>query len=303
MYTQRFEPMSVGQIIDRAFRLYRSNFIRFVAIVAIIQVPIALIQYAVSPTSVEYEQTDWQSHGGEEFRFGFQSTQGAGVSVVVTLLFLVAQLLCMAALTKGVSESYLGNQVTVGQAYKTVLPRLFTLILAVILLWLIFAGVGVIGMVAAFAIPVLGIIAWLCLMIFLAVRVLLTVQTLVVERCGPYKSIKRSWALTARNFWRAFGLLLLLGLIIGVVMLLFFLVAGLVMRDARFLFTPGGSLTVWAINTALQILLTPIGACALILLYYDLRIRKEGFDLQMLAQSLGSTVQEAPEHGVPPVQY
>ena len=37
-----------------------------------------------------------------------------------------------------------------------------------------------------------------------------------------------------------------------------------------------------------RILSAPIGAAAYVLLYYDLRIRKEGFDLQMLAQSVGS---------------
>jgi hypothetical protein len=37
-----------------------------------------------------------------------------------------------------------------------------------------------------------------------------------------------------------------------------------------------------------QILATPIGASAFILLYYDLRIRKEGFDLEMLARSMSS---------------
>ncbi len=37
-----------------------------------------------------------------------------------------------------------------------------------------------------------------------------------------------------------------------------------------------------------QILIVPIGAIAYILLYYDLRIRKEGFDLVMLANSIGS---------------
>ena len=40
-----------------------------------------------------------------------------------------------------------------------------------------------------------------------------------------------------------------------------------------------------------QVLITPISAAAVILLYYDLRIRKEGFDLEMLAADLsgGST--------------
>jgi hypothetical protein len=38
---------------------------------------------------------------------------------------------------------------------------------------------------------------------------------------------------------------------------------------------------------AAEVLVMPIGAASSILLYYDLRIRKEGFDLEMLAQSLG----------------
>ena len=302
MYAQRFEPMTVGQIIDRAFRLYKSNFIRFLAIVAIIQVPIALIRYAVSPQSVEYEQTEWQSEGGEQFRFGFQS-EGAGVPVVVALLFLAAQLLCTAALTKSVSESYLGNQVTVGQAYKTVLPRLFTLILAMILVSLIFFGVVVVGVMMAFALRIVGFIILLCLMIFMLVRLALMVQTIVVERSGPFQGIKRSWILTARNFWRSFGLFILLGLMFGLVMLLFMAAGVLAAGGPRSLFTPSGSLTISLINTAGQILIAPIWACALILLYYDLRIRKEGFDLQMLARSLGSAVHRMPEHGVPPVQY
>ena len=37
-----------------------------------------------------------------------------------------------------------------------------------------------------------------------------------------------------------------------------------------------------------QIIIVPIGAIAYILLYYDLRIRKEGFDLEMLANNIGS---------------
>jgi len=299
MYAQRFEPMSVGQILDRAFRLYRSNFIRFVVIVAIIQVPIALIQHAVSPGTVERET--WQTETSEGVTYNFQ--QGAQVPALVGLLFMVAQLLCTAALTKSVSESYLGNQVTVGRAYAAVLPRLLILIIALILLVLVFMGVGVIGALSMLALREVGIFVMFALMLAVFVRVVLTVQAIVIERAGPYAGIKRSWVLTARNFWRTLGLLLLLVLILLVTMLLFWFAGGLVVGGTGSLFSPSGSLTLSLIIVAGQILATPIWAGALILLYYDLRIRKEGFDLQMLAQDLGSAAREVPEHGVPPVQY
>ena len=59
----------------------------------------------------------------------------------------------------------------------------------------------------------------------------------------------------------------------------------------RILFAGNPALRVFTVQLASalgQILVTPIGAGAAILLYYDLRIRKEGFDLQMLAQSMTS---------------
>ena len=36
--------MSVGRVLDNTFRIYRDNFIRFITIVAVFQVPIALLK-------------------------------------------------------------------------------------------------------------------------------------------------------------------------------------------------------------------------------------------------------------------
>ena len=42
-----------------------------------------------------------------------------------------------------------------------------------------------------------------------------------------------------------------------------------------------------------QILFTPLGIIANILLYYDFRIRKEGFDLEMLSRALAGSPETA----------
>jgi hypothetical protein len=47
----------------------------------------------------------------------------------------------------------------------------------------------------------------------------------------------------------------------------------------------GGGIFAKAIDNLVSILLTPLGVSTSILLYYDLRIRKEGFDLEMLSRS------------------
>jgi hypothetical protein len=48
----------------------------------------------------------------------------------------------------------------------------------------------------------------------------------------------------------------------------------------------GSAMLDTALNAALTIALAPIGAIAMTLVYYDLRIRKEGFDMDMLRKQL-----------------
>jgi hypothetical protein len=53
----------------------------------------------------------------------------------------------------------------------------------------------------------------------------------------------------------------------------------------------GGGILNSALINLLSIFLTPLGIIAAILLYYDMRIRKEGFDLEMLSRALASEPQ------------
>ncbi len=294
MNAQHFEPMTVGQIIDRAFRLYRNNFIRFVAIVAIIYIPITLISLGAVGwlTSASSELTQ-SAHQVSEGRPGAELDLGAfgsffTAAAVTALLFLLAQALCNAALIKSVSESYLGKDVSVGQAYKAVLPRLLSIIGAAILVAIV-TGIGFLLLI----IP--GII--------FALWYTLTPQAIVVEGKSATSGMSRSKALVSGNLGKVFGLWIVVGIINAIIGQLFQYVGGLVAGVP----SPGDYTTPVIVqqlfSMAGQMLIMPISAGAFILLYYDLRIRKEGFDLQMLAQSLGSAAQEVPEHGAPPVQY
>jgi len=48
-----------------------------------------------------------------------------------------------------------------------------------------------------------------------------------------------------------------------------------------------------AMNNLMSIFLTPLGIIATILLYYDMRIRKEGFDLEMLSRAFTTNPEPA----------
>ncbi len=292
MYAQQFEPMTVGQILDRTFRLYRSNFVRFIAIIAVIYVPITLISIVamtlVTGTVADFVESAREAGEAGEAPEHFDPAMFVPLIVtglVAAFMFVLAQVLCNAALIKSVSESYLGNEVTVGQAYRAVLPRLGSIIGAGIL-------VGIVTMIGFVLCVVPGIIFWLWF--------ILTTQVIVVERIGATRGMSRSKALVSGNLGKAFGLLFVVGIISYVVSLLFQQIGGLVAGTPA----PGDLTTPIIINQlfsmAGQVLAMPIAAGAFILLYYDLRIRKEGFDLQMLAQSLGSG--GPPQDGLPPVQ-
>ena len=280
--------MPDGRIFDRAFAIYRNNFVRFITIVAIIEVPLALFSTAsrswmgVRPAtrqSTAFERTADRPGVAAPVR-RYDSAQGPPLllfgclgTVFTVLLSIVGVMLCQAALIKSVSETYLGHEITVGQAYGFILPKSVTLIIATICTTLV---------------------TWLGLLFFIVPGVIfglwffLAVPAIVVENHRAMEGMSRSKALVAGNLGKAFAVGLVSGLIAYILLLsLSYLGA----RLGRVLFAENLVLRSFLIHfasTVAQILVTPIGAAASILLYYDLRIRKEGFDLQMLAQSMTS---------------
>jgi hypothetical protein len=182
-------------------------------------------------------------------------------------------MLCQAALTKSVSETYLGHEISIGEAYRFALPKALTLILATICVGLV-TGLGFLLLI----VPGVIFSLWF----------FLTTPAIVVENRSVGSGMSRSKALVGGNLGKVFAVAFLSVLIGAVISFLFFLLERLVGT-----MLPADSETLRAFmnhfaGTLDQILSMPISATASILLYYDLRIRKEGFDLQMLAQSMAS---------------
>ena len=299
MLVHDFEPMSIGKILDRTFRIYKENFIRFVTIVAVIQVPIALL--VIISTSVlqrgvrvrqpiDYRQQVRNNRQNRE-NLGFDERQRffeeiredehnpaifiyGGIGMIIAgILSMLGHLLCRGALTKSVSESYLGNEITAGQAYRYVLPKFLSLIGAGFLVALI---------------TYLGLLLLIVPGIIFALWFALTTPAIVLENLKAVKGMSRSRILASGNLGKIFSIGFLVLLISWVISIPFSFVGGLM---SNILFSNNIMIMTFVnqlFSLAGQILIVPIGAIAYILLYYDLRIRKEGFDLQMLANSIGS---------------
>jgi hypothetical protein len=197
-----------------------------------------------------------------------------GVGIFITgVLSMLGRCLCRGALIKSVSELYLGNEITVGQAYRFVWPKFLTLI---------FAGILVVLMIY------LGLLLLVVPGILFGLWFALTTPAIVVENLKATEGMSRSKALASGNLGKIFSVAFLTMVIAWVVVLPFQYI-GIFL--SRLLFLDNIVLMNFVNQLAAlvgQILVSPIMAITYILLYYDLRIRKEGFDLVMLANSIGS---------------
>jgi hypothetical protein len=121
--------------------------------------------------------------------------------------------------------------------------------------------------------------------IMLFCGLLLAFPSLVLEPgISPTGALSRSWSLTRGSRWRMFALLVTMALLLYVPLVGLGTVAAVALPGGALGATPG-TLTL-SVVAVVQMLLYPLLYCVLTVAYYDLRVRKEGFDLEVLASNL-----------------
>ena len=322
--TPRLRPMSIGDLLDAAFRLYRTHFLTFLGIVALLQVPMAIVQLLVTtlisgPAFVDFVRFTSRPpivRPGQSF-FDVVPVGTIltfyGVSFGLAILqYLIVQNLINGALANAIACAYLGRPTAVLEAYGLGGRCYLALIVASLVPFVI--GVLVFGTLAGCTIGIvpllglrsgaesnvltiagvftllLGLLALLAIVgLLVYVRLLVTTQAIVLEGAGPLAGLGRSWRLVGGSFWRVLGVVVLMALLV-------YLVASLPTSAVAFVLTFSGDpvrnyVRNQVITTLLQniglIVALPLQLAVYTLLYYDLRIRKEGYDLEMLAQQAG----------------
>jgi hypothetical protein len=265
-------PMGLGELLDGAFKLYRANF-----------KPIALVALAFAgPVSVVAAVAIRDVNGGvglfdlfndpslAEDTDSFGSPAQLLLTLASALVLWVVGPLIAGVVAKAVATSYLGGQLTAGEAVRST-RRFFPALLAAKLLVVLSEGVGLIGCCVG--------------AVFVMALWVVTAPAIVVEGLGPIQGMRRSYRLCTARYWPVLGIAVLSGV---VTYLLSSMISGVPSTIAAFVGYRWGFPLVALGNIGSAVLVEPLTAIIATLLYFDLRIRQEGFDLQIMARDLGS---------------
>ena len=272
------QPMGFTDVLDTMFSLYRNHFELFVRICSVYFVCGFVVNLLIGVATVS-------AVGSGEFNIAMVAL----VTGILSLISSVVMLFVIGGLVFGSAQVFLGKQITSNTAFKH-MKRRFWPYLGSNLLYGLTVGVLTITLIG---IP---------FAIFFGFRWIFCSLAAVFEEKSAVRALKRSSELVKGGWWRVFGMM------IGIFLLVFFVqsilqfsllfVLGLTqtmggdgdfVEMLRSMFIP--QLTTWKelvvysiqnfLSLAITCLMLPVGVIGATLVYFDQRIRKEGFDIEM----------------------
>ena len=251
MAPHSFQEMTVKGIFSQSLILYRGNFQKLVGIA----LPGAVIGSLIFQSIWMYRYPEIRGPQIVELTLQY-------IAIVASFSFIVT-----AAGVIAISEHLLGRSITVGRAYSRVLGSLFPL-LGAFILFSITVSIGL-------TVFVLGVVAyaWFCL----------AAPVVMIEGEGGWGALKRSRVVMKGHFQKGF-LVVVLPTIVQVLVAIFPLSLSHLTGNL-----PGLSSLFSLLSIGLSLLIEPFKVASTTMLYYDLRVRKEGYDLQIMAEELASS--------------
>jgi Membrane domain of glycerophosphoryl diester phosphodiesterase len=294
-------PLGVGEILDGAFASIRRNPKAILGLAAVVMTISAVISATITRTLLSVGGLNLPSPGQQLTPAQATHLVGRIVAVVVPafgltlLLTFIVQAILAGLLAPIIARGVSGQLISAGDAWRVTRPRLPSLLLATLLVLL--AGLGpllvfglIVGIAALAGAPagvyavlaLLGLVA-LVLTIWFSTMLSLVTPVVVLENQSPARALARSWRLVTRSFWRVFGITLLAGIIVAVA-------GGILQLPFTFLGAVSGSGIVGTViivigTIAAGTVTRPITAGVTVLLYVDMRMRKEGLDLALRTAS------------------
>jgi hypothetical protein len=270
MAAPRLRPLGIGEILDAAIKVYRSRARTLMKAVFIVVAPVQLVSAIVTISLPNFSTaTDTNTFG--ETTIDSASFVGAFAAIlIVTVLGFLASQLATATSLKVVSNAYLDEEVDWRSSLRFAFRRLRSLI------WLFM----LIGVLAG-----LGLLACLIPGIYLYYSWAVAVPVLLLEDKRGRKALKRSRELVKGRWWNVFGVVI-------VAAMLGFVVSGAFQAITLGVAVNTDNEIAKAVASAVatiaaSVLVTPFAAAVNAIVYFDLRVRKEGFDLELLAHTLG----------------
>ncbi len=297
-------PLSLGEVLDRTFALYRSRFWLFATIAAVsasAQVVVQAVSLATAHSLVR--RVALAAPDSPSPVLALHTFIGAQIGTwIAALVFFLVSAIANAATTLALSEVYLNRSAGAGQALAVAFRRWYRWIgiglwLVGSMLWIFLIALTAGGLLAVYgarvhnnSLVVLGgvfvfaaVFGGLPAGFVLYLRNCLAIPAAVVETLGVRAAMRRSKALAAGTKGRIFVVLLIAGVL--------YMVVGVLESPASLLlvFAPkqehylAQALTL-VITFLGHTVVAPIGLIGLTLLYFDQRVRKEALDLQLLLE-------------------
>jgi hypothetical protein len=247
-------PRTIIEILDGAFTLFRRDYLKFVSIMAVISLPYqaAMLWW----NSTYFAEMMRSPSGGEDLGIAF------GGMLLPFLGAILWNPIVEATIITAASDCYHGREVNIGATLVTFGRRVGTLLVAIFLRALVL----LVGMIL-FVIP--GIYFYL--------RFFNVPAAIMLEQASVSNSFSRSSVLTKGSKAK-----------IAVTLIIVYLILGCLQFLSLFIVIFTSNVTVLSVIQALfNVLLYPLIPISMTLLYYDMRIRKEGYDIELMSKDLG----------------
>ena len=265
----RLRPLEIGDLLDETFRMYRRHFLLFAGLSVILSIPSAALSgffsYALLNGLLQ------QANPGQATVFNINFLGTTLVAAVVVLLVTIVLLpFFYGAVTFAACESALGRPVTAAGVLTGVLRNYFQLLGY----WLLISL-----MLILFCLFPLWIWIWVSWVVVMPI--------MFIENLGLGAAMGRSRRLVEGRWWHTFLIVFLIFIIVYAVRIALGAFIGLGQGLLQLVVSP--LVVVWISGTTSVIidsLVNPILQIAIVLIYFDLRVRREGLDLFQLAQGL-----------------
>ena len=247
---------SLGDILNETFVIYGRHFAKFLGLAGAVQIPATLILLA--------------------------PIENAAIYIILNLTSLIALVSIFGATIYAVGQHYLTDSVTVVDCYRRLIWRLVSMAI----LAAIFAVITIMGLLLLSFVGVTLYSFAVATMLILGAYIVpaLVGPVVIIEGVNTIAALQRAFELARQNVMR-----------LSWDLLVFFLVAfglGFVLFTPFILFFPSEtdalSRTLVVVSLiAPAVVVSPVLSIAITLLYYDLRVRNEGFNIEKLSQEMG----------------
>jgi possible integral membrane protein len=307
-------PLSIGDIYQGAFAAIKTNTRTMFGFTAALLGVVLVISIATNYAIINLVLPNYLS-SNSPYATAFTSLSGSFSQLGGSLLQALATVLLSGLIVVAVSRSVLGRVASSKEVWERTKSKFLPLIGLNIITSIIAGLMMIIGIAVFFALLAgvastaktdreflqdLGImlVGLFILMListlvgsYLSIKFSVASPAMVLENLGVFAAIGRSWSLTRGNFWRLFGINILTAIITSMVAGIFGGIAGAL--SAIFVVVGSSSpedmlaslnttyILAMVTSTIAQLLILPFTSSVNALLYIDLRMRKEGLDVEL----------------------